>query len=117
MQQLPGVDGSTGRVYLRSMVQQLAERQHTQESLQQLRAKNDLGHSTCGRQRRFMAEKRRPSGMPNPSKEDTDPCCFEATALRRADADDADEDESLQRQRLEFSKDLPRSLRKSLAKR
>ena len=30
MQQLPGVDGSTGRVYLRSMVQQLAERQHTQ---------------------------------------------------------------------------------------
>lgn len=117
MQQLPGVDGSTGRVYLRSMVQQLAERQHTQESLQQLRAKNDLGHSTCGRQRRFMAEKRRPSGMPKPSKEDTDPCCFEATALRRADADDADEDESLQRQRLEFSKDLPRSLRKSLAKR
>ena len=30
-----------------------------EERLQQLRAKNDLGHSTCGRQRRFMAEKRR----------------------------------------------------------
>eukprot|EP00435_Cladocopium_sp_Y103_P072431 s288_g40.t1 len=118
MQQLPGVDGSTGRVYLRSMVQQLAERQHTQESLQQLRAKNDLGHSTCGRQRRQTVEKRssRPSGMPKPSKEDTDPCCFEATALRRADAD-AEDDEGLQRQRLEFAKDLPRSLRKSLAKR
>ncbi|CAK9080143.1 unnamed protein product [Durusdinium trenchii] len=49
MQQLPGVDGSTGRVFLRSMVQQLAERQHTQESLQQLRAKNDMGYTSCGR--------------------------------------------------------------------
>ena len=32
MQQLPGVDGSTGRVFLRSMVEQLAERQHTQDA-------------------------------------------------------------------------------------
>lgn len=30
MQQLPGLDGTTGRVFLREAVQQLAERHHTQ---------------------------------------------------------------------------------------
>ncbi|CAK9030904.1 unnamed protein product [Durusdinium trenchii] len=86
MQQLPGVDGSTGRVFLRSMVQQLAERQHTQESLQQLRAKNDMGYTSCGR-RSERQSRRNAAGAPRPSK-DSDPCCFEATALRRADQTD-----------------------------
>ena len=31
-----------------------------EERLQQLRAKNDLGHSTCGRQRRQTEKRRRP---------------------------------------------------------
>jgi len=122
MQQLPGVDGSTGRVFLRSMVEQLAERQHTQESLQQLRAKNDLGHSTCGRQRREKpGEKRRHAnnernGMPKPSKEDTDPCCFEATALRRANDPSELEEGRLRLAKLS-SADLPRSLRRNLLQR
>lgn len=45
---------------LRNFFRTPKSRVPSQESLQQLRAKNDLGHSTCGRQRREKpGEKRR----------------------------------------------------------
>lgn len=76
MNTLAHMDGVTGRVYLRASVSSLADRHHTQSGLQRLRAKNDMGKTAAGRQRkRPEARSFRP---------DDDPCCFEASALRRA---------------------------------
>lgn len=90
---LPHADGSTGRVYLRAAVEALAARHHSDKGLQQLRAKHDIGMTACGRQRRTQPAFARPGGPcarePRDQRRrkvrvDDDPCCFEATALRRA---------------------------------
>lgn len=93
LRSLPHMDGATGRVYLRCAVEALAERYHSRASLQQLRAKYDIGVTAVGRQRRPQQSKasgpkgRGAAGPParlRRAARDDDPCCFEATALIRA---------------------------------
>lgn len=94
LRSLPHLDGATGRVYLRSAVESLASRHHSREGLQQLRAKNEVGVTASGRQRKRAAPRGKASGMSTAREltnrrssskfADEDPCCFEATALRRA---------------------------------
>lgn len=89
---LPHADGTTGRVYLRSAVEALASKHHSPEGLKQLRSKH-VSLSYVGRQRR-APENGRKGGQSSMSANrevkakyadpDYDPCCFEATALRRA---------------------------------
>lgn len=89
---LPHVDGATGRVYLRTAVQALADRRHSREGLKVLRARHDVGITSEGRQRKRdqprgqqMSEAKEVRGR---VFKDDDPCCFEATALRRANDHD-----------------------------
>mmetsp|Transcript_107127 Transcript_107127/g.341926 ORF Transcript_107127/g.341926 Transcript_107127/m.341926 type:complete len:511 (-) Transcript_107127:52-1584(-) len=90
---LPHLDGLTGRVYLRSAVEGLAEDHHSREGLQQLRAKFSVGQSAAGRQRKSAQQPKGRSSAQSAARGlrgrkgigvDDDPCCFEATALRRA---------------------------------
>lgn len=84
MRSLPHLDGSTGRVYLRAHVENLAATYHTQQSLQRLRARHDIGRSGYGRQRQQGGRRRQRTSSEDLYGDDGDPCCFEATALRRA---------------------------------
>ncbi|CAE8611965.1 unnamed protein product [Polarella glacialis] len=98
LRSLPHFDGATGRekIYLRTSVEAMAERHHSREGLQKLRAQHDVGMTSGGRQRRKVekehASRRGASSMSNArearsrfgSGGDDDPCCYEATALRRA---------------------------------
>lgn len=79
---LPHVDGTTGRIYLRAAVEALAERHHSRQDLQRLHALHDVGQASEGRQRRSQQSR----GRATRAAEDHDPCCFEATALRRANS-------------------------------
>jgi ferredoxin len=87
---LPHLDGATGRVYLRSSLVSLAEKVHPGTSLQRLRAKRDVGVSAEGRQRKQRVQRGSGRGGQGPtlprsmSRNEPDPCCFEATALIRA---------------------------------
>eukprot|EP00405_Crypthecodinium_cohnii_P019973 CAMPEP_0206474684 /NCGR_PEP_ID=MMETSP0324_2-20121206/33631_1 /ASSEMBLY_ACC=CAM_ASM_000836 /TAXON_ID=2866 /ORGANISM="Crypthecodinium cohnii, Strain Seligo" /LENGTH=516 /DNA_ID=CAMNT_0053949899 /DNA_START=146 /DNA_END=1696 /DNA_ORIENTATION=- len=86
---LPSLDGTTGRVYLRAAVEDLAARLHSREDLQKLRSRNDVGISSAGRQRGQPTGKSSNQSAArefrNRGRADPDPCCYEATALRKAD--------------------------------
>lgn len=91
LRSLPQLKGATGVVYLRAHVSSLAARLHSQEDLQHLRAKHDVGVTAAGRQR---SKREKPMGRAScqsmarevkGKKRDDDPCCYSATALRRAD--------------------------------
>eukprot|EP00927_Polykrikos_kofoidii_P003378 TRINITY_DN11337_c2_g1_i1.p1 TRINITY_DN11337_c2_g1~~TRINITY_DN11337_c2_g1_i1.p1 ORF type:complete len:547 (-),score=64.28 TRINITY_DN11337_c2_g1_i1:94-1734(-) len=103
---LPSFLGATGRVFLRRDVEKLAGRFHASDTkLRALRAQNDLGFTVAGRQR-TRNPLRSSSGavgrgggggsgyggsnsrrVQSNFVDDNDPCCFEATALRRAHDD------------------------------
>jgi len=83
LQTLAHVDTATGRIYLRSAVESLAERLHSRQDLHRLRAERHVGVTSSGRQRRRPGPACQSKRNSNKFLDD-DPCCFEATALRLA---------------------------------